>query len=214
LKAFVEAIAYYKTHRKESIAILQKYLKSDDMDAPEETYESTGVMLIPEKPYPTLKGIQIMLHELSAREPKAKTAKPEQFVETSFVQELDTSGFIERLYKPSTAVANRDKSTSIVPIVKAKTPALEEKMSISLKSPPPPEKGIKQASVPKTEQLPSDQPDGGAQYTIKAGDSLSKLAQQFYGASWKWGKIYEANKDTVKNPHYIYIGQSITISAA
>jgi len=49
------------------------------------------------------------------------------------------------------------------------------------------------------------------EYTIKAGDSLSKVAEQFYGAQSKWAKIYEANRRTMKNPHFIYIGQRIVI---
>ena len=42
LKAFVEAIHYMKTHRKEAIAILGKYLKTDDPEALVEAYESVG----------------------------------------------------------------------------------------------------------------------------------------------------------------------------
>jgi nucleoid-associated protein YgaU len=53
----------------------------------------------------------------------------------------------------------------------------------------------------------------GEAYTIKAGDTLSKLAERYYGAHWKWGQIYEANRERIKNPDYIYIGQKITIPA-
>src|SRR5574342_19195 len=53
LKAFVESIYYMKTHRNEAIAILGKYLKTDDAEALVEAYEAVGLALIPEKPYPT-----------------------------------------------------------------------------------------------------------------------------------------------------------------
>src|SRR6266508_1352015 len=123
MKAFVEAIAYYKTHRKESIAILQKYLKNNDLAALEETYESIGLTLIPEKPYPTLKGIQIILQELAAKNPKAQSAKPEQFVDLTFIKELDNSGFVNRLYKPGPAVASRETTRpSRAAKVKEKSP--------------------------------------------------------------------------------------------
>jgi hypothetical protein len=72
-KAFVEAIHYFKTHRKESLAVLQKYLKTDGR-ALEETYEAIAMTLIPRKPYPTLKGIQIMLREMGAKDPRAAAA--------------------------------------------------------------------------------------------------------------------------------------------
>jgi nucleoid-associated protein YgaU len=54
-------------------------------------------------------------------------------------------------------------------------------------------------------------PDRPVEYTIKAGDTLTHLADRFYGTASKWTKIYEANRDAIKNPDYIYIGQKITI---
>jgi len=36
---------------------------------------------------------------LAARDPRAKSAKPEQFVDMTFIQELDKSGYIDALYK-------------------------------------------------------------------------------------------------------------------
>jgi len=48
-------------------------------------------------------------------------------------------------------------------------------------------------------------------YTIKAGDSLSKIAKREYGDAKKWQRIFEANKDTIKNPDLIHPGQVIKI---
>ena len=107
MKAYIEGIHYYKTHRQESLAILEKYLRTNDSEALREVYEDIGLVLTAEKPYPTLRGIQIMLRELAAADPKAKTAKAEQFVDTSFVRELDTSGFIDALYKSGPVLAGR-----------------------------------------------------------------------------------------------------------
>ena len=39
------------------------------------------------------------LDDIAERDPRAKTAKPEQFVDMSFIRELDQSGFIDALYK-------------------------------------------------------------------------------------------------------------------
>jgi hypothetical protein len=105
------------------MAILQKYLRTDDVDALEETYEATGMTLIPAKPYPTLKGIHIMLRELGVKDPKAAAAKPEQFVDLTFIGELDKSGFIDRLYKSTPAVASREEKTVAKPAAREK-PAL------------------------------------------------------------------------------------------
>jgi hypothetical protein len=55
--------------------------------------------MYPKKQYPSLKGLQTVLDELAERDPRAKTAKPEQFVDATFIQELDKSGYIDALYK-------------------------------------------------------------------------------------------------------------------
>ena len=49
-------------------------------------------------------------------------------------------------------------------------------------------------------------------YTVKSGDTLSKIAQREYGEGSEWRKIYEANRDTIKNPDLIYPGQTITLA--
>jgi LysM repeat protein len=202
MKAYVEGIHYYKTHPKESIAILQKYLKTDDMEALKETYEAIGLTLIPEKPYPTLRGIQMILGELGAKDPKAQAAKPEQFVDMSFMKELDTSGFIDRLYKANPAVA----SAGVLAPAAAK-----DKVVVASKSAPPAAEKAKTAP-PSAKTVPASSPKGGSQeYTIQAGDTLSRLAQRHYGDALKWNRIYEANKQTLKNPNYIYIGQKVVI---
>jgi len=48
-------------------------------------------------------------------------------------------------------------------------------------------------------------------YTVIAGDNLSKIAKKFYGDANKWKKIFEANKDTIKNPDLIKIGQVLRV---
>jgi hypothetical protein len=55
--------------------------------------------MIPKKPYPTLKGIQFMLEMLAPTMPEAKAAKPEQFVDLSFLQELEKEGFFNEMAK-------------------------------------------------------------------------------------------------------------------
>ena len=222
LKSFVEGIHYAKTHRRDALAILAKYLKTDDADALQEAYESELQALIPEKPYPTLKGIQTILREMGAKDPNARSARPEQFVDNSFMKELDSSGFIDRLYK-TTAVAKVAPRTEPAPalvVAKEKTPAVEAKakavatdekakpvakqVSASVEKPQPTEALAKMAKVPAL---------AAQQYTVKSGDTLSRLAERFYSAPGKWEKIYDANKDILKNPNYIYIGMKLTIPA-
>jgi nucleoid-associated protein YgaU len=53
--------------------------------------------------------------------------------------------------------------------------------------------------------------DTGRTYTVKSGDSLSKIAKHYYGDANKWHRIYEANRDKIKNPDLIHPGQEFTI---
>ncbi len=60
-------------------------------------------------------------------------------------------------------------------------------------------------------------PSGGAAapsgrtYTVKSGDTLSKISQQFYGDANKYNKIFDANRDQLKDPDKIQPGQVLKI---
>ena len=190
MKAYVEGIHYYKTHRTESFAILAKYLKTTDPDVLSEVYEDVGLKLTAAKPYPTLRGIGIMLRELAGATGKSAAARPEDFVDLTFVKELDSSGFIDRLYKDTPVVASPEEPRGPVVIAKEKPPSPADKTK----------------SVATTTSAAA-----GQGYTVEPGDTLSSLALRHYGNALKWEKIFQANKGTMKNPDYIYVGQMIII---
>ena len=48
-------------------------------------------------------------------------------------------------------------------------------------------------------------------HTVKGGDSLSKIAKQYYGDAGKYMHIFNANTDQLKNPDMIHPGQELTI---
>ena len=50
-------------------------------------------------------------------------------------------------------------------------------------------------------------------YTVKSGDTLSKIAKQHYGNAMKYPVIFEANKPMLKDPDKIYPGQVLRIPA-
>ena len=50
-------------------------------------------------------------------------------------------------------------------------------------------------------------------YTVKKDDTLQKIAKKVYGSYGKWYKIYEANKDKIKNPNFVKPGTVLTIPA-
>jgi outer membrane protein OmpA-like peptidoglycan-associated protein len=49
------------------------------------------------------------------------------------------------------------------------------------------------------------------EYTIKKGDTLSKIAQEHLGKAYRWKYLYELNKDRIKNPNKLKTGLKITI---
>ncbi len=51
-------------------------------------------------------------------------------------------------------------------------------------------------------------------YTVKSGDTLSKIAKQFYGDANRYNELFEANKPMLKDPDKIYPGQVLRIPAA
>ena len=50
-------------------------------------------------------------------------------------------------------------------------------------------------------------------YTVQSGDTLSKIAKEFYGSANKYQQIFEANKPMLKDPDKIYPGQVLRIPA-
>jgi nucleoid-associated protein YgaU len=71
------------------------------------------------------------------------------------------------------------------------------------------------STAPETpvQQPPAAEParSEARSYTVMSGDSLSKIAKREYGDASQWKKIYEANKDQIKNPDLIYPGQTFRI---
>ena len=195
---------------------MAKYIKTDDADALQEPYESIGQALIPEKPYPTLKGIQIILREMGAKDPVGRSARPEQFVDLSIIKELDSSGFIDKVYKPMVVAKAAPRPEPVVAAapIKEKPPVqVVEAKTKPVASEEKTKQVAKQIPAPSEKAPTAIQKGSQQQYTVKAGDTLSKIAEQFYSASGKWEKIYAANRDSLKNPNYIYVGMKLVIPA-
>lgn len=53
----------------------------------------------------------------------------------------------------------------------------------------------------------------GRSYTVKAGDSLSKIAKEVYGDASQWKKIHQANSDKIKDPDKIQPGWTLNVPA-
>ena len=97
VQAYIEGTKIARTDSETTKQIIGKYTKTDNKEDLDETY-NTYAKVWEQAPYVSAAGMQTLLN--FAVNPAGKTAKPEQFIDNSFVAELEKSGFIEKLYKP------------------------------------------------------------------------------------------------------------------
>ena len=98
IQAYAEGLHRFITDRDFSVRVMKKYLRIDDREILDDAYKFYSEKL--EKiPYPTLKGIKFIIDEMAERNPQAKKASPESFVDLSVLQELEQSGFFTQLWK-------------------------------------------------------------------------------------------------------------------
>ena len=98
IRVIIEAIHFAKTNREAALKVMQKYLRVQDREALEDAYESFVVKQFPRVPYPAPAAVQIIFDLAAARDPRAKTADPQGFIDTRFVREIEQSGAIDQLY--------------------------------------------------------------------------------------------------------------------
>lgn len=101
LRSHVEAVHTMWTDKEATVKALGKYMGSGmDREILEKSRENVLTeAMFSKKQYPSLEGLKTVLEDIGERDPRAKTAKPEQFVDFTFIKELDGSGFIDGLYK-------------------------------------------------------------------------------------------------------------------
>ena len=80
-----------------SIKIMQKYTRGLDRAVLEGAYAANYEFLV-EDTYPTLEGLKQTLDVQALTDPRAGKAKPEDFVDLRFVDEMKKSGFVDKLY--------------------------------------------------------------------------------------------------------------------
>jgi NitT/TauT family transport system substrate-binding protein len=97
-KGVIEGVHRVKTDREFAIKTLGKMLRSSDREILEETYRVFSA-LYEKAPYPALEGIEPILDEIVTQAPKAKNYRPENFVDTGIVRQLEQSGFIDAVYR-------------------------------------------------------------------------------------------------------------------
>ena len=98
LRAHIEGIAYFKSHKEFSMKVLSKYLRTNDQELLEGSYAIFKEDFI-STPYPIMKGLEATYEYVATPRPEIRNHKPEAFMDPRLVAALDTSGFIKRLYE-------------------------------------------------------------------------------------------------------------------
>lgn len=96
LKGFLEGVRYAATHRDHTKKVITKYLMTADPEVLEATYQSY-LQVTDYSGYPNLDGIRNAIDEVAQRVPAAKNKRPEEFVNTRFLKELEKEGFFKQL---------------------------------------------------------------------------------------------------------------------
>jgi NitT/TauT family transport system substrate-binding protein len=99
LSAQIEAIALLKKDRPFALKVLSKYLRTNDMDLLNESYDVQIAKYMQKVPLTTADAVRSVLDELTDRNPKAKDLDPTKFFDDRFVRQLQAGDFIESLYR-------------------------------------------------------------------------------------------------------------------
>ena len=96
MRAYVEAIHFFKTHKEDTIKIMRKYSRLEDRKFLDEAWD-WHVKFMPDAPYPPADGYQLVLQDMAEKNPKAGQADIKAYIDGRFVKELEDSGFIKEL---------------------------------------------------------------------------------------------------------------------
>jgi NitT/TauT family transport system substrate-binding protein len=99
VRAYTDSIHYGKTQKKFTVGVLGKYLKNQDVPFLEAVYDLYVGQYIPKIPHPSLEAIKVALDQIGEKDPRARSMRAEQFVDVSFMQELEKDGFLRELWK-------------------------------------------------------------------------------------------------------------------
>lgn len=98
MKTFVEGLRFYRENREFVLKVTADFAQNRNPEVLNTTYDVV-TRYQDRVPYVNMKGIEFMLKTLELRDPRAKTFDPANVVDSSFIQELDKSGFIDSVWK-------------------------------------------------------------------------------------------------------------------
>jgi ABC-type nitrate/sulfonate/bicarbonate transport system substrate-binding protein len=98
IRAYVRGIHRARTDREFTYKSMAHYTKIQDVDVLRRAYDLYTQKVLERTPSVNMAGVQNVLEDLAKSIPAARTAKPEQFVDTRFLDNLERSGLLKELY--------------------------------------------------------------------------------------------------------------------
>lgn len=99
LKTYIDATHRFLTDRELGIRALEKYTRNNDRDLMAKTYDLFASKYIKKIPTISLGGVETALKMIAQRNPKARNRKASEFVDTSFMNELQKDGFTRSIWR-------------------------------------------------------------------------------------------------------------------
>lgn len=99
LKAYIEGTRRLFADRELGIRALSRYGGINDRDMLATTYALFTSRYIKKIAYVNAKGVENSLSLIAESNPRAKNRKPQEFMDTSFIEELESAGFISSVWK-------------------------------------------------------------------------------------------------------------------
>ena len=98
MRAHIEGIALFKKEPDFAKKVIKKMLRLDDDSLAQESWDLFAKHRLP-APYPNIRGMKTSYEYVALTRPEVSKHKPEEFVDASFIEELEKSGFIKKLYE-------------------------------------------------------------------------------------------------------------------
>lgn len=141
----------------------------------------------------------------TVQEPERKTRKVYVLEFTKNIPEGEVKKIEQETSTQTTQQVEKPEITE--PAATSTEVAQERKIVI----PPIEDESVEEQAAPIAQQAQG--PSEDVEYVVQKDDTLQKIAHKYYGSYGKWVKIYEANKDRIKNPNVLRSGTKIIIPA-
>ena len=98
MKGFVEGLKFFRENRGFALGVFADFTRTSDREALSASYDLT-IQLQEKLPFVNLKGVEFLLQLTEVRDPRAKNFDPVTLVDSSIMQELEKTGFIDSIFK-------------------------------------------------------------------------------------------------------------------